>query len=149
MSNIVILFYFVYYLFICSIIKKVFEYDLGNISQRSMPIYLGQNSYAPWKWRVHVIRNILYELWNLTNTKSIIRNIIIITLTRSLKKLTGFTLQTAVFWIFGSMFIVLDLFKWPKWTQKYKMQPGTNKDFDLKTLSSVSNQYFIVLKQYL
>lgn len=42
-----------------------------------------------------------------------------------------------VYWTFGSVFIVMDLFKWPKWSQKYKVQPGTNEDFDLKALLPV------------
>ena len=46
------------------------------------------------------------------------------------------------YWTFGSIFIVMDLFKWPKWSQKYKVQPGTNEDFDFTKLSSVSIHFF-------
>ncbi|XP_045032888.1 fatty acid hydroxylase domain-containing protein 2 [Daphnia magna] len=38
------------------------------------------------------------------------------------------------FWSVGGMFMFMDYFNWPKWTRKYKIQPGINEPIDLNKL---------------
>lgn len=51
----------------------------------------------------------------------------------------------AVYWILGLAFVPLDLYNWPKWTRKYKVQPGTNEPVDTQRLLSVC---FVILLVY-
>ena len=44
---------------------------------------------------------------------------------------------TTLYWILGLAFLAIDVFKWPKWTQKYKVQPGTNEIIDKKRLFTI------------
>ncbi|XP_057376840.1 fatty acid hydroxylase domain-containing protein 2-like isoform X1 [Daphnia carinata] len=38
------------------------------------------------------------------------------------------------FWSGGLFFMFLDYYNWPKWTRKYKLQPGTHEPIDLNRL---------------
>lgn len=46
-------------------------------------------------------------------------------------------LITAVYWLFGSVYILFDLTNRPLWLRKYKTQPGTNEPLNLQRLSTV------------
>ena len=41
------------------------------------------------------------------------------------------------FWSFGFMFMFVDYYNWPRWTRKYKLQPGTHEPLDLNRLKEV------------
>lgn len=51
----------------------------------------------------------------------------------------------AVYWALGLAFVPLDIFNWPKWTRKYKVQPGTNEPVDTQRLLSVC---FVIVLVY-
>ncbi|XP_046641130.1 fatty acid hydroxylase domain-containing protein 2-like [Daphnia pulicaria] len=38
------------------------------------------------------------------------------------------------FWSFGILFMFVDYYNWPRWTRKYKLQPGTHEPVDLNRL---------------
>lgn len=42
------------------------------------------------------------------------------------------------FWSFGILFMFVDYYNWPRWTRKYKLQPGTHEPVDLNRLKEVS-----------
>ncbi|XP_065342993.1 fatty acid hydroxylase domain-containing protein 2-like [Cloeon dipterum] len=61
----------------------------------------------------------------------------------------GLTFVTmAIYWGLGFGYILMDLSKWPKFLQKYKIRPGTNEPFDVSkfirgVLQSLFNQIVV------
>lgn len=50
----------------------------------------------------------------------------------------GTTIWTVAFyWIVGSIYIFMDFLNYPRWTRKYKIQPGTNEPVDTNKLLTV------------
>jgi len=49
-----------------------------------------------------------------------------------------------LYWTLGLAFVALDVFNWPRWIRKYKVQPGTNEPADTKRVLEVS----VIFGQY-
>ena len=52
--------------------------------------------------------------------------------------LVSATYSITLYWTFGTLYVLMDLFGWPQWMRKYKLQPGTNEPVDQGRLVSVT-----------
>lgn len=59
-------------------------------------------------------------------------------------------LTTGLYWVVGSIYMLMDIYNWPQWIRKYKVQPKVNEPVDttrlFKALKQVLfNQLFVTL----